>query len=143
MFKGCTFHSLHLYFTTISSKVEILGNTIHNQLSVEFMSPEDAKDSVDRLFAADARIAIRDNKLVKGAQTQPIQITAESRQKISSILQIGNNIATNPNDALDDRMITCSLLDENPLTFHFKEDSASSPLFNPWNTGQLTPPPAK
>ena len=145
MFKECTFHSLHLYFTTISSKVEILGNTIHNQLSVEFMSPEDAKDSVDRLFAADARIAIRDNKLVKGAQTQPIQITVESRQKISSILQIGNNIATNPNDALDDRMITCSLLDENPLTFHFKEDSdsSSSPLFNPWNTGQPTPPPAK
>ena len=143
-FKECTFHSLYLYFTTISSKVEILGNTIHNQLSIDFTSPEDAKDSVDRLFAADARIAIRDNKLVKGTQTQPIQITAESRQRISSILQVGNNIAMNQNDATDERVITCSLLDENPLTFHFKEDSASTPpLFNPWNTGQLTPPPAK
>ena len=140
-FKMCTFHSLYLYFTTISSKLEILGNTIHNQLSIDFMTPEDAKDSVDRLFAADARIAIRDNKLVKSTQTRPIQITAECRQRISSILQVGNNIAMNPNDALDERVITCSLLDENPLTFHFKEDSASTPpLFNPWNTGQLTPP---
>ena len=71
----------------------------------------------------------RDNKLVKGAQTQPIQITAENGQRISSILQVGNNIGQNPNDSQDERVITCSLLDENPLTFHFKEDSASSPLF--------------
>lgn len=140
--KKCTFHSLYLYFTTISSKVDILGNTIHNQLSVNFMSPEDATDSADRLFTADARIAIRDNKLVKGTQTQPIQITTESRQRINSILQIDDNFATNPNDASDDRVITCSLVNENPLTFHFKEDSTSTstPLFNPWSTGQLTPP---
>lgn len=142
MFKGCTFHSLYLYFTTISSKVEILDNTIHNQIDIDFMSPEDAKDSADRLFAADARIVIRDNRLVKGTQTKPIQITVERGQRISSILQVDNNIATNPNDAWDDRLITCSLLGENPLTFHFEEESesASTPLFNPWNTGQLTPP---
>lgn len=138
--KKCTFHSLYLYFTTISSKVEILGNTIFNQLNIEFMPPKDAMDSANRPFASDARITIRDNKLVKGAQTQPIQITAENGQRISSILQVGNNIGQNPNDSQDERVITCSLLDENPLTFHFKEDSASSPLFNPWNTGQLTPP---
>jgi hypothetical protein len=140
-FKECTFHTLYLYFTTISSKVEVLGNTIYNQLNIEFMSPADTKDSGETLFATDARITIRNNKLVKGDQSRPIQITAESRQRISSILQIDNNFAANPNDARDKRVITCSLLDENTLTFHFEEESISTSLFDPWNTGEPTMPP--
>ena len=141
--KKCSFASLYLFFTTVSSMVEIFDNTIFNQLNIEFMPPKDTTDATATYYTANPQIAIQKNKLVKGAETRPIEIITTDGQDITSILAIGENIAVNPESKTDDRMITCSPLDENPLTFHFEEESQSAPLFNPWNTGQLATPPQR